>query len=151
MKKNPVSNEAALKYFLFGAMSSAIIIYGISLAYGLTGSTNIAEVITGMAALDAAMMPLAILAAGLFIAGFGFKMGLVPFHMWLPDAYEGAPQPITALLAAATKKAGFAAAIRVIIMGDGRLTFGLGAGPRGDSGNDHDRGQRGRHNAKEPL
>ena len=117
MKKNPVSNEAALKYFLFGAMSSAIIIYGISLAYGLTGSTNIAEVITGMAALDATMMPLAILAAGLFIAGFGFKMGLVPFHMWLPDAYEGAPQPITALLAAATKKAGFAAAIRVIIMG----------------------------------
>lgn len=117
MKKNPISNEAALKYFLFGAMSSAIIIYGISLAYGLTGSTNIAEVIVGMAALDATMMPLAILAAALFIAGFGFKMGLVPFHMWLPDAYEGAPQPITALLAAATKKAGFAAAIRVVIMG----------------------------------
>lgn len=117
MKKNPMSNEAALKYFLFGAMSSAIIIYGISLAYGLTGSTNIAEVISGMATLDDTMMPLAILAAGLFIAGFGFKMGLVPFHMWLPDAYEGAPQPITALLAAATKKAGFAAAIRVVIMG----------------------------------
>ena len=117
MKKNPMSNEAALKYFLFGAMSSAIIIYGISLAYGLTGSTNIAEVISGMATLDATMMPLAVLAAGLFIAGFGFKMGLVPFHMWLPDAYEGAPQPITALLAAATKKAGFAAAIRVVIMG----------------------------------
>lgn len=117
MKKNPISNEAALKYFLFGAMSSAIIVYGISLAYGLTGSTNIAEVISGMAALDPSMMPLAILAAGLFIAGFGFKMGLVPFHMWLPDAYEGAPQPITALLAAATKKAGFAAAIRILILG----------------------------------
>ena len=117
MKKNPISNEAALKYFLFGAMSSAIIVYGISLAYGLTGSTNIAEVIAGMAALDPSMMPLAILAAGLFIAGFGFKMGLVPFHMWLPDAYEGAPQPITALLAAATKKAGFAAAIRILILG----------------------------------
>ena len=117
MKKNPISNEAALKYFLFGAMSSAIIIYGISLVYGLTGSTNIAEVVTGMAALDHAMMPLGILAAGLFVAGFGFKMGLVPFHMWLPDAYEGAPQPVTALLAAATKKAGFAAAIRVVIMG----------------------------------
>ena len=117
MKKNPMSNEAALKYFLFGAMSSAIIIYGISLAYGLTGSTNISEVISGMATLDHTMMPLAILAAGLFIAGFGFKMGLVPFHMWLPDTYEGAPQPITALLAAATKKAGFAAAIRVVILG----------------------------------
>ena len=117
MKRNPMSNEAALKYFLFGAMSSAIIIYGISLAYGLTGSTNISEVIVGMAALDSTMMPLAILAAGLFIAGFGFKMGLVPFHMWLPDTYEGAPQPITALLAAATKKAGFAAAIRIVVMG----------------------------------
>ena len=117
MKRNPMSNEAALKYFLFGAMSSAIIIYGISLAYGLTGSTNISEVIVGMASLDGTMMPLAILAAGLFIAGFGFKMGLVPFHMWLPDTYEGAPQPITALLAAATKKAGFAAAIRIIVMG----------------------------------
>lgn len=117
MKKNPLSNEAALKYFLFGAMSSAIIVYGISLAYGLTGSTNISEVIAGMAALDAASMPLAILAAGLFIAGFGFKMGLVPFHMWLPDTYEGAPQPVTALLAAATKKAGFAAAIRILILG----------------------------------
>ena len=117
MKKNPMSNEAALKYFLFGAMSSAIIVYGISLAYGLTGSTNIAEVMAGMAALDPSMLPLAILAGGLFIAGFGFKMGLVPFHMWLPDTYEGAPQPITALLAAATKKAGFAAAIRILIMG----------------------------------
>ncbi len=116
-KKNPLSNEAALKYFLFGAMSSAIIVYGISLVYGITGSTNISEVIVGMAALDASMMPLAILAAGLFIAGFGFKMGLVPFHMWLPDTYEGAPPPITALLAAATKKAGFAAAIRIMIMG----------------------------------
>ena len=117
MKKNPISNEAALKYFLFGAMSSAIIIYGISLAYGLTGSTNIAEVMVGMANLEPSMVPLAILAAGMFIAGFGFKMGLVPFHMWLPDTYEGAPQPITALLAAATKKAGFAAAIRILIMG----------------------------------
>ena len=117
MKKNPISNEAALKYFLFGAMSSAIIVYGISVVYGLTGSTNISEVIVGLSELDASMMPLAILAVGLFVAGFGFKMGLVPFHMWLPDAYEGAPQPITALLAAATKKAGFAAAIRIVIMG----------------------------------
>ena len=63
------------------------------------------------------MTPLAILTVGLFIAGFGFKMGLVPFHMWLPDAYEGAPPTIAALLAAGTKKAGFAAALRVIVMG----------------------------------
>ena len=116
-KKNPISNEAAIKYFLFGAMSSAIIIYGISIAYGITGSTNIGEVIQGFATLDADMLPLGLLAIGMFIAGFGFKMGLVPFHMWLPDTYEGAPPTITALLAAGTKKAGFAAALRVIIMG----------------------------------
>ena len=116
-KKNPISNEAAIKYFLFGAMSSAIIIYGISIAYGITGSTNIGDVIQGFATLDAEMLPLGLLAIGMFIAGFGFKMGLVPFHMWLPDTYEGAPPPITALLAAGTKKAGFAAALRVIIIG----------------------------------
>jgi len=98
MKKDPSSNEAALKYFLFGALASAIIIYGISISYGLTGSTNISEVIHGYATLDSAMLPLALLSIGLFIAGFGFKMGLVPFHMWLPDTYEGSPPPITALL-----------------------------------------------------
>lgn len=117
MKKNPSSNEAAIKYFLFGALSSAIIVYGISLAYGITGSTNISDVIQGFATVDAEMLPLALLAVGMFIAGFGFKMGLVPFHMWLPDTYEGAPPTITTLLAAGTKKAGFAAAIRVVVMG----------------------------------
>ena len=130
MKKDPSSNEAALKYFLFGALSSAIIIYGISIAYGLTGSTNIAEVISGFSKLGPDMMPLALLAVGMFIAGFGFKMGLVPFHMWLPDAYEGAPPTISTLLAAGTKKAGFAAALRVIVMGTAALnmewTFALG-------------------------
>jgi NADH-quinone oxidoreductase subunit N len=117
MKKDPSSNEAALKYFLFGALASAIIIYGISIAYGLTGSTNIGEVIKGFSTLEPEMTPLALLAVGMFIAGFGFKMGLVPFHMWLPDTYEGSPPTITALLAAGTKKAGFAAALRIIVMG----------------------------------
>lgn len=130
MKKDPSSNEAALKYFLFGALSSAIIIYGISLAYGITGSTNIGEVIQGFSTLDPTMTPLALLAVGMFIAGFGFKMGLVPFHMWLPDTYEGGPPTITALLAAGTKKVGFAAAFRIIVMGAVALsldwTFALG-------------------------
>jgi F420H2 dehydrogenase subunit N len=117
LKKDPSSNEAAIKYFLFGALSSGIIIWGISLAYGLTGSTNIEQVIAGFSKLSPDMMPIAILAVAMFIAGFGFKIGLVPFHMWLPDAYEGAPPTIAALLAAGTKKAGFAAALRVIIMG----------------------------------
>jgi len=116
-KKNPISNEAAIKYFLFGALSSAIIIYGMSLAYGITGSTNIGEVIQGFATLEADLLPIGLLAIGMLIAGFGFKMGLVPFHMWLPDTYEGSPPPITALLAAGTKKAGFAAALRIIILG----------------------------------
>lgn len=130
MKKDPSSNEAALKYFLFGALSSAIIIYGISIAYGLTGSTNISEVISEFSNLQSDMMPLALLAVAMFIAGFGFKMGLVPFHMWLPDTYEGSPTTISALLAAGTKKAGFAAALRVVIMGTVALnmewTFALG-------------------------
>ena len=117
IKKNPSSNEAALKYFLFGALSSAIIVYGISIAYGLTGSTNIGEVIQGYSTLDPSFLPLALLSVGLFITGFGFKMGLVPFHQWLPDTYEGAPPPIAALLAAGTKKVGFAAAIRIIVLG----------------------------------
>lgn len=130
MKKNPSSNEAALKYFLFGALSSAIIVYGISLAYGITGSTNISEVIHGFSTVSPDLLPLALLSIGMFIAGFGFKMGLVPFHMWLPDTYEGAPPTITALLAAGTKKTGFAAAIRVIVLGTVALnldwTFALG-------------------------
>ena len=130
IKKDPSSNEAALKYFLFGALASAIIIYGISLAYGITGSTNIGEVIQGFATLDASLIPIGILATGMFIAGFGFKMGLVPFHMWLPDTYEGAPPTIAAFLAAGTKKAGFAAVLRVIVMGTVALsldwTFALG-------------------------
>jgi NADH-quinone oxidoreductase subunit N len=116
-KKDPSSNEAAIKYFLFGALSSGIIIYGISIAYGLTGSTNIGDVIAGFSKLGPDMMPLALLSVGMFIAGFGFKIGLVPFHMWLPDTYEGSPPTIAGLLAAGTKKAGFAAALRVIIMG----------------------------------
>ena len=123
LKKDPISNEAAIKYFLFGALSSAIIIYGISLAYGVTGSTNIGEVIQGFMILDANMIPIALLAVGMFIAGFGFKMGLVPFHMWLPDTYEGAPPTIATLLAAGTKKAGFAAALRVVVMGSVALSL----------------------------
>ena len=116
-KKDPTSNEAAIKYFLFGALSSGIILWGISIAYGLTGSTNIEQVINGFSHLSPDLLPLAILAVGMFIAGFGFKIGLVPFHMWLPDTYEGSPPTIAALLAAGTKKAGFAAALRVIVMG----------------------------------
>jgi NADH-quinone oxidoreductase subunit N len=116
-KRDPISNEAAIKYFMFGALSSALIVLAIGLVYGITGTTNIGDSIRAMASLDASLVPVGLLAVALFIAGFGFKMGLVPFHMWLPDAYEGSPTTIGALLAAGTKKAGFAAALRVIVLG----------------------------------
>jgi len=116
-KRDPISNEAAIKYFMFGALSSAILVIAIGLVYGITGTTNIAQSIQAMAHLQKDLIPVGLLAVALFIAGFGFKMGLVPFHMWLPDAYEGSPTTIGALLAAGTKKAGFAAAIRVIVLG----------------------------------
>lgn len=125
-KKDPISNEAAIKYFMFGALSTSILVLGIGFVYAVTGTTNIGDSITILAELSAlpqnqnsvgGIIPISYLAIGLFIAGFGFKMGLVPFHMWLPDTYEGAPTTIGALLAAGTKKAGFAAAIRVIVIG----------------------------------
>jgi NADH-quinone oxidoreductase subunit N len=102
---------------MFGALSSAIIVLAIGLVYGITGTTNIGDSIKALANLDSSLTPIGLLAVALFIAGFGFKMGLVPFHMWLPDAYEGSPTTIGALLAAGTKKAGFAAALRVIVLG----------------------------------
>jgi NADH-quinone oxidoreductase subunit N len=125
-KKDPISNEAAIKYFMFGALSTSILVLGIGFVYSVTGTTNIGDSITILAELSTlpqnqnslgGIIPISYLAIGLFIAGFGFKMGLVPFHMWLPDTYEGAPTTIGALLAAGTKKAGFAAAIRVIVIG----------------------------------
>src|SRR5918912_372619 len=116
-KRDTISNEAAIKYFMFGALSSAILVFAIGLVYGLTGTTNIGASIQAMASIQKGLVPIGLVAIALFIAGFGFKMGLVPFHMWLPDAYEGAPTTIGALLAAGTKKAGSAAALRVIVLG----------------------------------
>ena len=116
-KKDPVSNEASIKYFLFGALSTSIIILAMGIVYGITGTTNIYDSIVALTNLKSELIPFGLLAVGLFIAGFGFKMGLVPFHMWLPDTYSGSPTTVAALLAAGTKKAGFAAAIRVIIIG----------------------------------
>lgn len=116
-KKDPISNESAVKYFLFGALSTSIIILAMGIVYGLTGTTNIYDSIVALSELKTELIPFGLLAVGLFVAGFGFKMGLVPFHMWLPDTYSGAPTTVGTLLAAGTKKAGFAAAIRVIVIG----------------------------------
>src|SRR2546422_9485700 len=112
-KRKAESNEAAVKYAVIGALSSAILLYAISLVYGVAGTTQIAAAVQAVKAHP--FNPLASLAVLLFIVGFGFKMSIVPFHMWAPDAYEGAPTPIAALFAAGTKKAGFVSAIRVVL------------------------------------
>jgi len=112
-KKRIQSNEASVKYAVIGAMSSAIILYAISLTYGLTGTTQIIPAVQKIASQP--LNSVAGIAVLLFVTGFGFKMAVVPFHMWIPDAYEGAPTTVSTLLAAATKKAGFVAAIRVLL------------------------------------
>jgi NADH-quinone oxidoreductase subunit N len=112
-KTKEESNEASVKYAVLGALSSAIILYAISLTYGLTGTTGIAAAASSLG--SQLTNPVAGLTVLLFVVGFGFKMSIVPFHMWAPDAYEGAPTPIAALFAAGTKKAGFVSAIRVVL------------------------------------
>jgi len=105
--------EAAMKYFIYGSVSSAFMLFGFSLLYGMAGSTKLADV----AAASIESFGAATLVALLFvIAGFAFKMALVPFHMWAPDTYEGAPPLVSALLAAGSKKMGFAAAFRVLLI-----------------------------------
>ena len=106
------SQEASLKYFLLGAFSSAFFLYGIALAYGATGTTSIGGIATALTA-NSASLGLALVSAALLAVGFAFKVAAVPFHMWTPDVYQGAPTPVTAFMAAGTKVAGFAALIRV--------------------------------------
>jgi len=107
------SAEAALKYFLLGAFASGFLLYGIALVYGATGATNL--VLIG-AQLSTTVKPSAMLLAGLalLIVGFGFKIAAVPFHMWAPDVYDGAPTPVTAFMATGVKAAAFAALFRVM-------------------------------------
>jgi NADH-quinone oxidoreductase subunit N len=112
-KNDPISNEAAMKFFILSALSSALIIYAISLVFGITGTTNMYAVAQGLESALPKLDPLALLAMVLFVAGFGMKVAAVPFHMWIPDAYEGAPITIGAFLAAGTKNGGFAALFRV--------------------------------------
>jgi NADH-quinone oxidoreductase subunit N len=106
------SAEASMKYFLLGAFSSAFFLYGVALAYGATGTTNLVA-IAGELGAEAGSVALALGAAGLLAVGFGFKVAAVPFHMWTPDAYQGAPTSVTAFMSAGTKVAAFAAFLRV--------------------------------------
>ena len=121
-KRDLNAQEAAFKYFILGAFSSALLLYGIALTYGVAGTTNIAVAGRAFAALDAPQA-MVLAAMGLLIVGFGFKTAIVPFHMWTPDVYQGAPTPITGFMAAATKAAAFAAFLRVFVGGFGGLQW----------------------------
>ena len=107
------SAEGALKYFLLGAFSTAFLLYGIALVYGATGTTNLALIAGRTTLYSLASSPLLLIGIALLLIGFGFKVATVPFHMWAPDVYDGAPAPITAYMAATVKAAAFAAFIRV--------------------------------------
>jgi proton-translocating NADH-quinone oxidoreductase chain N len=109
------SAEAGLKYFLYGAALSAVMLYGMSWFYGLTGSTDLGAIASGLIDMEGAVRPIVLPALILMAAGFAFKIGAVPFHQWAPDAYEGAPTPVAAFLSVGPKIAGFAVILRVLM------------------------------------
>jgi NADH-quinone oxidoreductase subunit N len=114
--KDPKSTEAALKYLLLGAVASAVLLFGMALVFGFTGKTQLGEIAQAIQSLSLYGVldsPGLMLGMVLLIAGFGFKIAAVPFHMWVPDVYEGAPTPITAYLSVGSKAAGFAVILRV--------------------------------------
>ncbi|PKN95496.1 MAG: NADH-quinone oxidoreductase subunit N [Chloroflexi bacterium HGW-Chloroflexi-6] len=116
------SEEAGIKYFLLGAFASGFVVYGIALSFGATGSTSLATIVSTVAA-GAANLPLLLAGAGLMLVGFSFKVAAVPFHMWTPDVYQGAPTPVTAFMAVGAKAAGFAALLRIFVIGLPALAF----------------------------
>lgn len=129
LRKDPKSNEAALKYFLNGALASAILLFGLSIIYGVTGTTYLPEIGNAMAHY-AAIAPgepglFALIAAGVIflVIGFGFKVAAAPMHLWAPDAYEGAPTPVTGFFSVGPKGAAFAAILRVFMIGFGVAEF----------------------------
>lgn len=112
-RRSSKAAEASLKYFLLGAFSTGFLLYGIALVYGATGSTNLSEIGAKVTGATIAGAPMLLIGIGLLIVGFGFKIAAVPFHMWAPDVYEGAPTPIAGYMAVAVKAAAFAALLRV--------------------------------------
>ncbi|HVZ20302.1 MAG TPA: NADH-quinone oxidoreductase subunit N [Vicinamibacterales bacterium] len=115
IKPNPRSNEAAVKYFLLGAFSLGILLYGMSFMYGLSGTTSLRSMATLFVGQE--RDPRLVLAVILVVAGVGFKIAAVPFHMWAPDVYEGAPTPVTAFLSVGSKAASFAMLLRIFLEG----------------------------------
>jgi NADH-quinone oxidoreductase subunit N len=114
-KRDVKSAEAALKYFLFGGMSAAFMLFGLSLLYGLSGSTNLRGIAAGLA--GKGLDPLLIVAIVMTVIGFGFKVAAVPFHLWAPDAYQGAPTPSAAFIASGSKVASFFILAKVMMLG----------------------------------
>jgi NADH-quinone oxidoreductase subunit N len=114
-RDSAASTEASFKYFLLGAFSSAFFLYGIAFVYGLTGSTRLDRIGSMMAAQAMSPTPMQFLALGLVVVGFAFKVAAVPFHMWTPDAYEGAPPAVTGFMSTGVKAAAFAAFVRVFL------------------------------------
>ncbi len=111
------SNEAGVKYYLMGVFASAVMLYGMSLVYGVTGSTILAEIAGDVRFRSGEAEPIVIIGILFVLLGFAFKVSAVPFHTWAPDTYEGAPTPVTAFLAVASKSAGFVALITLIGVG----------------------------------
>jgi NADH-quinone oxidoreductase subunit N len=114
-RTQPKSNESSLKYFLLGAFSTGFLLYGIALIYGATGTTNLKGIYDFVRKIPLLTDPLLLIGMGLLIVGFGFKVASVPFHMWTPDVYEGAPTSVTAFMSVGPKAAGFAAFLRVFL------------------------------------
>jgi NADH-quinone oxidoreductase subunit N len=112
MRRDNRSNESAIKYLLLGSFSSGIMLYGMSLLYGLSGTTNLTEILGFLRGADLAN-PILFLAMIMLVVSFGFKVAAVPFHMWVPDVYEGAPTSVTAFMSAGPKVAGFAVLLRI--------------------------------------
>lgn len=114
MRRQPRSNEAAIKYFFLGAFSSAFLLYGISLTYGMTGSTNLKDIAFAIHTSGISDNPIMYLGLIFIIVAFSFKVALAPFHMWAPDVYEGSPTSVTAFMSVGPKAAGFAVMGRVL-------------------------------------
>ncbi len=115
-KKDKRGAEAATKYFIIGGLSSALALYGISLLYGVTGTTNFLGINAALGSMGSGLNAVTLLAVGMLVAGFGFKVAIVPFHMWAPDVYEGAPTPISGLLAASSKKMGIVLLFKIFLV-----------------------------------
>jgi len=116
-RARPESQESALKYFVTGAFASAFFLYGVALIYGVSRSTSLERVTSALSVAGHDAMPLAVLGAAFLLVGFGFKIASVPFHMWAPDVYQGAPTTVTAFMAAGVKAAAFGALLRVFDYG----------------------------------